>query len=540
MIANFKRNWYFPISAMALFCISASLSLGYLLGMVLAFGAALWMATQVSSLWTFTWNQPAALKGIALLTALGTCWAGQLSFYRAWSISSKTQAIQTMLPIQMDLAETVSILGAVAAVFFVYFWVLVFWKEMTRLLSENRFFADVSWAEWLVYGILAAASVVLMGIVFFQTDAFYGTAYEYDVIYTSDSPELVKNNAYLVLTHLQNDLRQPLFALFSAPFVGLPYLLGKLTGSAAFQAVCMNSVQILLLYTANFLVAKMMHLPSGKRICFMLLATCTYTYLLFGLMMEQYIVAYFWLTLCLYQILEGKQPDRFTLWGAGGSLLTSMILLPLVSAYHPIKQFKHWFWDMVKTGLEFVALMLIFCRFDVIFNLGSSLSSLGTFAGHKLTLAEKFYQYTHFLCSCFTAPSAGVNTTAVDYISWQLHPVSGIHWIGVGILVLALVSSLVNRKCKFSLVAAGWVGFSLVMLVGLGWGTQENGLILYALYFGWAFLALLFRLMDNIAQKGKMPWLIPVCSIAGGAALAAVNIPALLELLQFAVTHYPA
>ena len=300
---------------------------------------------------------------------------------------------------------------------------------------------------------------------------------------------------YLALTHPENDLRQPLFAVFAAPFVGIPYLLARVMGaSATVQAILMNSAQILMLFTANFMLAKMLKLNSVKRICFMLLTSCTYSQLLFTLMMEQYIVAYFWLIFSIYLIVENQQPERIALWGAGGTLLTSMILLPFMSNKSPVKDFKAWFMDMVKYGLEFVALMLVFCRFDVIFNLMSRISFLSGFTGKTVTFADKIYQYTDFICNCFVAPDAGVNTTAVDHISWQLNPATGISFIGILILVLVAISAIWNRDKKSSLLAAGWVGFSVIMLLGLGLGTKENGLILYSLYFGWAFLVLLFQL----------------------------------------------
>ena len=38
--------------------------------------------------------------------------------------------------------------------------------------------------------------------------------------------------AYLSLTYVENDLRQPLFAIFAAPFAGVPYLLTQLFGAS--------------------------------------------------------------------------------------------------------------------------------------------------------------------------------------------------------------------------------------------------------------------------------------------------------------------
>ena len=532
--ANLKRNWYFPISAMAFFCLSATLTLGYLIGLLLAFVIAIIISTRISSILGQTKNSNIAFKVLSIATAVGICFAGQESFY------AKAQALEATLPITIDMLKTISVFGAVAAIPFVYFCVLLFWNCIERVLRKSRIFSEIKTAEWIVYGILLIATLGYIVFSFAQTYAFYGIELSYDIIYTSDSPSLVKENAYLTLTHPENDLRQPLFAVFAGPFVGIPYLLARVIGtSATVQAILMNSAQLLMLLAANFTLAKMLKLDSVKRICFMLLTSCTYTQLLFTLMMEQYIVAYFWLIFCLYLIAENQQPERIALWGAGGTLLTSMILLPFMSAKSPIKDFKGWVMDMVKYGFEFVALMLVFCRFDVIFNLMSKISSLSDFTGKTVTFADKIYQYTDFICNCFVAPNAGVSTAAVDHISWQLNPATGINFTGILILILVVISAIWNRDKKSSLLAAGWVGFSVIMLLGLGWGTKENGLILYALYFGWAFLVLLFQLIEKVESKLNLKFLVPVVTIVVVVVLLVVNIPAIIEMVNFAITYYP-
>ena len=540
IVVNLKRNWYFPISAMAFFCLYFIPSLGYLIGLLIAFTASLIVSSQISSISVYIKNAHVGIKIVSLLTALGICWGGQTFFDTIWSASSQVQALEARLPISIDIPAVIGALGAVAAVYFVYFYVLTFWKEMAKIISDNGIFDDVYTPERIVYGILIVASVALVVFSFAQSEAFYGTEYPYDIIYTSDSPTLVKSNAYLALNHPENDLRQPLFAVFAAPFVAIPYLFGKLLGtSASLQAMLIDIIQVIMLFAANFMLAKMMKLYPIKRVCFMLLTSCTYTHLLFILMMEQYIVAYFWLIFCIYLIIENQHPDRIALWGAGGTLLTSMVLLPFMSDKNPIRNFKEWFSDMVRYGLEFVAVMLVFCRFDVIFNLVSRLSFLSSFTGKKLTFADKLYQYISFIANCFVAPDAGVNTTAVNHISWQLNPVTGLNFVGAAILLLVIVSAILNREKRSSMLSAGWVAFSGVILLGVGWGTKENGLILYSLYFGWAFLVLLFQLVEKIEDKLNVQFLVPVFCIGCAVVLAVVNIPAIMELVNFAITYFP-
>ena len=539
--ANLKRNWYLPISAMAFFCLSATRTLGSMVGLLIVFVFSVFISTQVSSIWVRTKNSVHVLRVLSLITAIGICFAGQAFFDSTWSVSFKIQSLEAILPITIDIIGTIGAFGAVLAIPFVYFCLLMFWNSIEGILKESKIFCEVRIAEWIVYGVLLIIMLGYMLFSFTHSQAFYGTELSYDIIYTSDSPSLVKENVYLVLTHPENDLRQPLFAVFAAPFVGIPYLLARLLGvSATVQAILMNSVQILMLFAANFMLTKMLKLDSVKRICFMVLTSCTYTHLLFAVMMEQYIVAYFWLIFCMYLIAEKQTPDRIALWGAGGTLLTSMVLLPFMSRKSPIRDFKAWFMDMVKYGLEFVALMLVFCRFDVIFNLSERVTQLSGFAGKTIAFADKIYQYTEFIGSCFVAPMAGANAITLDHISWQLNKATGINFVGVLILVLAVFSAIWNRDKKSSLLAAGWVVFSVIMLLGLGWGTKENGLILYALYFGWAFLALMFQLVEKIESKLNIKFLIPVVTMVAAIALLLINIPAIMEMVNFASTYYPA
>lgn len=538
ILANLKRNWYFPISAMAFYCLAMDDTIGYCIGLLIAFLIMILIASQIDSVWDFVKQHSTSCKLFCLFSAIGISLGNQKHLYEE----------TVKLTLKLELPEVfdrtfllVSYFGAVCSVFFVFFCLLVFWKEMKRIISATGLLNNADRKEIFVYAMLLVLLIGLMAFAFTQTQAFYGTDQLFDIIYTSDSPDLVKENAYIALTHNENDLRQPLFAVFAAPFVGIPYLVSRLPGtSASVQAILLNSVQIFMLLAANFMLAKMLKLDSGKRILFMLLTSSTYMQLLFTLMMEQYIVAYFWLILCVYLVVEKQNPDRIALWGAGGTMLTSMILLPLLSGKSPIRDFKAWFWDMVKYGLEFVALILVLCRFDVIFNVLTVLSQLSGYAGTSVTFADKLYQYTAFMESCFVAPNAGPGINEFGYISWQLNTVTDIHFTGVLILVLAAISAIWNRDKKISLLAAGWVGFSVVMLLGLGWGTQENGLILYVLYFGWAFFVLLFQLVEKIESKLHIRFLVPAFTIVATAVLLFVNIPAFMEMMDFAIAYYPA
>ncbi len=255
--------------------------------------------------------------------------------------------------------------------------------------------------------------------------------------------------------------------------------------------------------------------------------------------MEQYIVAYFWLIFCIYLICERGHLEEIALWGAGGTLLTSMILLPFMFGKPPIGNIKKWIGDIVKYGMKFIVLILVFGRGDIIFNLASKISILDGFTGRNLTFTNKFYQYTNFIYSCFIAPKAGISERVTEHISWQLNDATGINFIGIIIMLLVIISAIWNRHKKSSMLAIGWVAFSVIMLLVIGWGTKENGLILYTLYFGWAFLILLFQLLEKIESKLKVQFIFPVISVCCTSVLAVINISEITRLINFAITYFP-
>ena len=82
------------------------------------------------------------------------------------------------------------------------------------------------------YEINNIVAIVVCALYFFlivwvyrNTTAFYGSGYN-DVIYGSDSYTLTGSNVWLSLFQGQNDLRQPLYMLTAAPFMGSAYILG--------------------------------------------------------------------------------------------------------------------------------------------------------------------------------------------------------------------------------------------------------------------------------------------------------------------------
>ena len=207
-----------------------------------------------------------------------------------------------------------------------------------------------------------------MFYIFNLTQAFYGTDNMYNVIYTSDSPALVKEKVYAYLKHTENDLRQPLFAIFSAPFTGFVYLINRIFHtSATINAFLINVCQLALMFLANILLANLLQLNRIKRIIFVFFVSCTYTSLLFSVMMEQYIFAYFWLIFVIFEIMVYSRPSFISMNAAIGTLITSASIF--VSSKQKKESVFHFIKELILTGVDFFILGVFFYRFVIIYNI---------------------------------------------------------------------------------------------------------------------------------------------------------------------------
>ncbi len=419
---------------------------------------------------------------------------------------------------------------------FVFTALALFWCNLRKCLNDIRLFSVIRKSDIVTCSVITLLLTGLCAVMFYSSDAFYNSG-GYDTIYTSDSHDLMHPNVFIYIPHSQNDIRQPLFAVFAAPFSGPAAAISCfINAGTGVEAFIVNALQIPLLIFANLLLALLLGIPPRNRIFFIVLSSCTYSTLLFSQMIEQYIIGYFYLILLLGTIRR-KVFSPLAVCAAGGTLLTSFALLPLCGRGKTILTY---ILSLAGICICFGILLLVFERSNVymIPDLYRNIKLLRQFAGGEVTFCDKLLQYCMFIKGCFAAPGSGAVILRGQY-TWQQLPVQNISWTGLVLPFLALVSVYLNRKNIFALIAGGWIAFSLVILVILGWGTAENGLILYSLYFGWAYLFLLYQLFMYAGKKWKKRWLVPALSCIFSAVLLYVNIPAVIKIFQFALQYYP-
>ena len=74
----------------------------------------------------------------------------------------------------------------------------------------------------------------------------------------------------------------------------------------------------------------------------------------------------------------------------------------------------------------------------------------------------------------------------------------------------------------------------------VGFGASENGMILYSLYFGWAFWLSLFKLLQNILYRMKCKEvMLRIIMTLITVFLFVINIRGMGEMVSFASLFYP-
>jgi hypothetical protein len=332
-----------------------------------------------------------------------------------------------------------------------------------------------------------------------------------------------------------------MFAVFAAPLMGIPCLLGRLIPGIS-MALFVALFQLVLLWFALFLFAQELKLNQLQRTCFILLSSVTYTYILFSIMIDQYVISFFWLVLTIYLMNGDKKEAEYTSLAASGTLLVSGALVPFI--FLPpkmnLKSLFVWIKGMLFYIIDFVLLMILSDRFHVLWNAIDNLRFLSNFTGKTIGFTERVLQYLNFAGSYFFVPESLVKTVENKYKGWQLADITNINFIGIIVVVMTIMCFIVTRKSKISQIAFAWFCLSIVVLMGVGWGIHENGLILYTLYFGWPFILLFFNFLTTLENKMKTKWLTPAVSVVLGVMMLICNIPEIIRLVEFAFSEYPA
>ena len=422
-------------------------------------------------------------------------------------------------------------LGIFALPALIYFCYLFLEKVFPKI---KKFILNLEKTEKIYLLIIFFISLLLSIVICFSTTAFTFSMDKsplYDIIFTSDSSLLVADDAFINFSHPENDLRQPLFGVFSFPFGIVAHFLSDFlfitNGQSYF--VILIVMQFLLNAITTIMLGRLLKLEDKHKKYFYLLFSVSFPYLIFSLVLEQYSIALFYLILTIY-IANNYKGINYLYAGATGTLLTSGIIFPLITKFKSLKQ---WIKDVFKCFLAFVGIVIFSGQFLQILDIRNKISAFSQYTGVQPML-EKIYKFTEFISSIFVGTNGCVSFEG-GYASYRLLVPERINYFGLIIFPLIIVSYILNKKNKMAKLSFVWILFSILVLVLIGWGQPENGLILYSLYFSWAYLILIYLLIKKIFIKERIFKLVMIITIL---LMSYFNFSEFIKIILFAIKYY--
>jgi len=522
--------------------------IGVIMNIPVAFALALYMEYKYKVLAKLFEIKLKKYVFISLPIAVYTVIEIVLNFYRHWIVRFFASTENSLvLEIRSHLSEqllrigfyTVTVMAGIVTLFVVFgavYAIVSRFKKYVLLLTEK---SDRIERWYVIVGTLVFSTVIIF--IYSVTVIAYTTEVPFDLIFTMDSGRHVETDVFFNLRAPENDIRQPLFALLTMPFA----IVAKILAIPFFflpsaYILIMQIIQVVALLIMAVLMVQMTGINRGSsKIMFLILYTMTYPVLLFSFTVEQYIPSVFIAVLTIYICSHRKKPNIWLAALSTGILLTNVIIVPFVT-YE--KKLMAWLHSIAKTVAAFIVLCVFSGKLPVLFGAFDSIRSLLRFAdigiGYNTDVGyNKLYQFTNFVENCFIAPQIIV-FNRYDFSTFQLATPIGISLLGVVLLCISLVSVIINRKIMFAKACGLWILFSIAILYAIGLGSPENGMILYSLYFSWAFFGLVFLFFEKLLKKQKVIRY-AVYSVLF-IVMSIININGIIELVQFGIEHYPA
>lgn len=403
------------------------------------------------------------------------------------------------ITIDLELTKNIicicSALSVISLIYYLIKRIIPFIKtEYKKFTKEEKVFLII----------LSTLGLILTTFLYSKTNAFYFPIFEkqvfipYDIIYTTDSGGLNKVDAYTNIGAFENDLRQPLFGLFALPFSLTANFISKILYFIPNSYYTIfNTIQIILLGITLILIEKMLKLTKEQKIIFLTLMISTFPVILFSFVQEQYIISLFYLIATIYIGYFNKKEVNYCYVASVGTLLTSGIIFPFITKFN-----KKWFKNILKCFICFLVFAIISGQILMLPTVIEDFNSLMRFSGEDMLLIDRLNQFLYFVRSIFIAPSGQITGKIIKY--YRLIKISSTSLTGIIILLTCILSFILNKKNKFAKISFLWIIFSLIILCLIGWGTKENGLILYSLYFSWAYVSLIYLLINKLIKNTKL------------------------------------
>lgn len=464
---------------------------------------------------------PAAILGAVLL----------------WQVTEKAAVYPTAF-----LSKGVLIILAVAAAPCVFLLTLAAVRYCMEELKDavHEFIRETTrfekWYLWIAFACMAICCIILYASSNMYYAAYYqGKFIPYDVLFTSDAPVILKGNAFFDIYHVTNDLRQPLFGLFSMPVVFPAVVIsGLLSFWPIVFPILINMTQIFLVILSILIIVRLLGLEGGARKFAALILNVAYPVILFSMNIEQYVFAVFWLVCLLYLIVRNAKGQRIAYLAALSSLLTSGIYILSLEYGQKIK--KKIQAALLTFTVFFTIVILLNRQYVFITGLTYFQNLVTSFGGEHISLLERIQQFSAMLWSLFIRPETQW-TSFSGHPAYFLAPVTGFYWGGLIVFLMAVLGFILNRNNRFARLSFLFVVLSIGLHIFIGWGAIENGMTLYTYYYLWAYFSLIFLGLEKILLPLKK-WRFILYGLVL-ITLAILNFTALMDIVRFGITHYP-
>ena len=501
------------------------LSLSILIILQLRFNFIAWIQDSVS-----VFHKRLALV-FSMLTVLRLI-LNALSFLTMWIEKNPT------VPFELSAIRIIVILFSVLA--FPFLTLAYGWVFHTVFPIIKNFIKSLNPIEAGCLIIASGIFLILIAFAFNLTTVFTHPTYNgktilVDVVYISDSPNHLITDVFFNVGARENDLRQPLYALLSMPISIIAWSIGKILFFIPnAYALLIQSLQVTLLPVLAILLSRILKLKDWAQMLFIIMVLSTFPVLLFSITIEQYIIPTFLLIVFVMAVLQDSRSLTSYFILSTGSIITSGFLFPLLTK---ARKFKNWFMDLFKDFIKLVIVLILAGQFHLLYFIAAPYQKMESLVPLYRTFEDKLFQYLTFVASCFVFPASHLDTTTYSYPSYQQTVITSPSILGILILCAALIGFIVSRKEKIAKISLAWILISYLILGLVGWGTLENGLVLYILYFSWPFFVLIAK-----AYLWGLRWwpktrIVLACGVIAG--LLFVNFNGLWDLIRFGIEHYP-
>lgn len=486
------------------------------------------------------------LRGFSLLSALGLSFARiQIAGGNVLLQAARVSAAACLVSAAVIFA------GCLFLSYLLCMWVT---GSVAGVLRRSRYVLDPGERAVLAAGILAcfAACAAFCSL----TALPYSDKPMYDTIYQFDSGAVIRSMTYVRFSDPGNGAHQPLFAVFAAPFAGVPYLAAFfLGGSAKAFAISGSAAQSAAVALGFSFLGHAMGLSPRGRIRWLAVCFASFPYFLFSLCIEQYACGFFYAALLVLGASGTRRPGEFEACAAAGCAVTSAALL--APAAWDARPWRGMFPKKAAgLALKLVVFMCAFLKAPLpgwVVSCGKDVMAYASAGWSGFDPAKQLRYALSMVRSVFVAPASGPMDIAVR-LGDRAHmfpELAGMElWaqqdaapsvLAVCLLAGAVCGFLACRREAWARMAFCQLAAGLFVVGVLGLGVPDGATVLYVLYFGWPVPCLLAGLGRKALAGRRVPaWALDAAVLAACAAMLAWNVPVFMDMLRFGVSRYPA